>query len=332
MRIFNKIRNVRLFWFLKNLCVFFRCDLFKEIEELKIENKKLRRDFSGLWYLHELEKNSKVKDEVLDYFSTHREESKPFEEELRYIACHDSIVFPYESKVIEDIVVNYDEKKKKLPFVFHKGKRLYFPSSFSSELISFKYRTLICSEKIIDVYDLGKAPHQYQSEFLFVEEGDVFVDVGCAEALLSLDIIEKVSKVYLVEADPNWIPALEATFEPYKDKVCVINKYISSEYGDGNVMLSSLLKNEKTNRVFVKMDIEGLEYEVLKSSEDFIKENKNIVFSCCTYHKDHDYNKISNFFDACGYDIEASSGYMLFIYDNLKPPYFRKGMIRAKRK
>ena len=45
-----------------------------------------------------------------------------------------------------------------------------------------------------------------------IDENDVLVDVGCAEALLSLDVIEKLKKVYLVESNKMWLYGVKATF------------------------------------------------------------------------------------------------------------------------
>jgi 16S rRNA A1518/A1519 N6-dimethyltransferase RsmA/KsgA/DIM1 with predicted DNA glycosylase/AP lyase activity len=41
--------------------------------------------------------------------------------------------------------------------------------------------------------------------------------------------VSGVNRIYMFEYDKEWIAALETTFEPYKDKVEIINKYVSNK-------------------------------------------------------------------------------------------------------
>ena len=79
------------------------------------------------------------------------------------------------------------------------------------------------------------------------------------------------------------------------------------------------------------MDIEGYEHLVIKSSVKFLSGTKNVKIACCTYHRSSDFDEISTMLKDNGFSIEASDGYMIFpLGDELKPPYFRKGILRAK--
>jgi 16S rRNA A1518/A1519 N6-dimethyltransferase RsmA/KsgA/DIM1 with predicted DNA glycosylase/AP lyase activity len=60
---------------------------------------------------------------------------------------------------------------------------------------------------------MEKMPHQYQTSYFQVKKNDILLDVGCAEALFSLDVIDKVKKVILFESDSVWFDPLKATFE-----------------------------------------------------------------------------------------------------------------------
>jgi hypothetical protein len=195
------------------------------------------------------------------------------------------IIFPYKQiNKIENVQSGYDDSLK-LSYVIHNGKKLYFPLSQNAESI---YKKLIENENITGTTEeryREKHPHQYQSDTFFIKEGDVFCDIGCAEALLSLDVIDKVKRVYLVESDPMWLDALKATFKPYRDKVIIIDKLISDVDTETTITLSSLLKNEKESPVFIKMDIEGYETSVIEASKEFLLERQNIRIACCTYHK-----------------------------------------------
>lgn len=120
------------------------------------------------------------------------------------------------------------------------------------------YRNFIENENILGGDYREKSPHQYQTNSFMIEDGDVLLDVGCAEALLSLDVVEKVKKLYLIESDKEWIPALEKTFEPYKEKTIIINKLLSDKDSDNSITLNTLIRNMEKESFFLKMDIEDL--------------------------------------------------------------------------
>ena len=261
-----------------------------------------------------------------------RETSNQYKEESLYIQKNGLTVFPYQLvKEMPSVEAGIDEALQ-LPYVMHKGKRLYFPHSYSIDLCLRMYDSYISKECLLGGKFREKQPHQYLTETFTIEEGDVLVDVGCAEALLSLDNIEKVSKVYLFEYDPMWIPALNATFKDYMDKVVIINKYVSDKDTDTTITLKTALRNEYGKQLFIKMDIEGAEVDVLNGSRDFLSNTSNIKIACCTYHKQHDEEIIPKILSELGYNYEFSDGYMLFFLDaNMQYPYFRHGLVRARK-
>ena len=255
-----------------------------------------------------------------------------FREESLYIQKNGLAVFPYQRvRKMPSVEAGIDETLQ-LPYVIHKGKNLYFPHSYSIDKCLRMYESYISEECLLGGKFREKQPHQYLTETFTIEEGDVLVDVGCAEALLSLDNIEKVSKVYLFEFEPMWIPALNATFKDYMHKVVIINKYVSDKDTDTTITLKTALKNEHGKQLFIKMDIEGAEVEVLNGSRDYLSKTSNIKIACCTYHKQHDEEKIPQILSELGYHYEFSDGYMLFYLDaNLQFPFFRHGLVRARK-
>lgn len=71
------------------------------------------------------------------------------------------------------------------PYVWHKEKKLYFPR-WSEPQIKHAYNQLIMEQDV-------ESPHTYFSEKYQIEEGDIFVDVGGAEGIISL--FEKYSGI-----------------------------------------------------------------------------------------------------------------------------------------
>lgn len=262
------------------------------------------------------------------------ERSQPYKEELEFVLKNGIRNFPYEQqKTLETVESGFD-KSKKMPFVLHQGKRLYFPSDFSPKDAEKQYRGFIEKENLLGGGYMKKAPHQYQTENFKVELGDVFVDVGAAEGLVALDVVEKASKLYIIESNRYWIPALKATFEPYKNKCVIVKKMVSDKNSLKSITLSKLLSKEINSPIFIKMDIEGHEANVLESSAGFLSDAPFAKVACCTYHKWGDAEKIVSFFDRLGYKHEFSEGWMLqwIVEDDpLYPPFFRHGVLRARK-
>jgi len=256
-----------------------------------------------------------------------------YENEISYLKKLGFISgFPYKQvKWLKDIEGGFDIKRK-MPFVLHNNKRLYFPKSWNVEQAKGAYANLIQNENILGGGYTEKAPHQYQTNDFRVKEGDTVLEIGAAEALFSLDIIDLAKKIYIFEPKKVWRKPLQATFEPYKDKVEIIAKFVSNIDSDDEVKLETCLKFEDSESFFVKMDVEGYEKIVIEDNISFFSKNTDIRVSCCTYHKQTDAEDFKKIFSGIGYSIEYSDGYMLFLSgDNLRPPYFRKGMIRASK-
>lgn len=182
--------------------------------------------------------------------------------------------------------------------------------------------------------------------------GDVVIDVGSARGLMALDVIDKVSKVYVVEHALRWQKPLEATLEPYKDKVELVKRVLASkrqkkkkedkkgkkekegkeeEEGKIKIGLVELLKKCDQQRVFVVMDAEGEEVELLKEAKEYLKAAKNpIVLSVCAYHRTTDYEDLKQFFEEIGYYTETQPGYIYTnMYDGHGLHSLRRGIIRA---
>jgi len=217
------------------------------------------------------------------------------------------------------------------PYVTHNGKKLYFPKSWDLGKVEWFYKNYINNERIISK-DSGIGPHQYQTEYFRIESGDILVDIGCAEALLALDVIDYVKSVYLIENDPIWFEPLMLTFKDYLNKVQLISKSISNVDNDLEIKLDSLLRIHNGESIFIKMDIEGGELDVLRSSLDYIMGQSKLKFACCTYHRIFDADDIKRLFDSIGYSCSFSTGYILTSFlDSSGVPTLRRGVIRAKK-
>lgn len=253
-------------------------------------------------------------------------------EEIRDILCylenHPLQVFNYEftSKYSNR---NYDilyDKQVKLFYTLFEDKRMYFARKFDSEeKVNDYYRQIMLEQDI-------ESPHRYLYEVFQVDSNSVVVDAGVAEGNFALSIIDKVKKIYLFESDPDWIEALKYTFEPYGNKVVIVNKYLSNFVDASTVSIDAFVSEEQVD--FMKLDIEGEEYYALEGARNTISSSNKMKCAVCTYHKEFDYIALSGLLRELGFDVETSKGYMWFPYDRdsiYDLPTLRRTLIRGRK-
>ena len=253
-----------------------------------------------------------------------------FENELAFLSQCDfdtNVMFPYCVVGAHVEVESGHDPRSTLPFVLHKGRRLYFPADYGTEKAVAAYRDFIEREGLLGTGILAKSPHSYVSPDFKVTSEDVVVDVGCAEALFALDNVEIARKICLFECEKRWRKALEETFRPYASKVTIHPKRVG-DGKSGTVRLMDVI-DKLGDRYFLKMDVEGAEYEVLNSSRDFLVRNK-VKLSCCVYHRQEDAASISRLLENLGYRYEFSDGWILTAMNGIRFPFFRHGVIRAR--
>lgn len=238
---------------------------------------------------------------------------------IAYLRENGSTFYPYEGNIWgkRPLLLKYpifwngqDET-----YMYYKGKKIWC-----------KFRPFVG----IIVEQDKRSPHRYFTDSFHVEEGEIFVDVGAAEGMISLDSIDKVKKAYLIEGnEESWKGPLEKTFSPYKEKTNIIYKFAADHCDAENISLDELLKDDmEAKGIMVKMDVEGNEMNVLRGAERLLQRD-NVRFAVCTYHQEGDEEKLQRFFEERGYQTEFSDGYMWVPLFSEKAPYLRKGVLRA---
>lgn len=224
---------------------------------------------------------------------------------LSYIKANDIRVFNYEfvdQYRDMEVYVQFDSECG-LYFVCHKGKRLYFARFLDTEeKVRKYYRDLLIEQD-------DKSPHKYLDSQFQVEIGDIVVDIGAAEGIFSLEIAERASKIYLIETDAEWIDALRETFKDYRDKVVMINRFVTSMEEGRFATLDSLIKEPVH---FIKMDIEGNEWDALLGAKALINASKRLKCAVCSYHGDFDETLIKCVLKEYGLEYTTTPGYMWY--------------------
>ncbi len=280
------------------------------------------------------DKFEKLLQNLNSYFVSNPLEKEKYQKELSFLnspfipapgiekILHAIIPYPFTFDYAYQKTEVHRDEEAAMYYVYLDGKKLYYHKGFTNIIDIQKSFTFICIEQHPD------SPHRYLDNYFSVNADDVVADIGAAEGNFSLMIVDKVKELIIIEAEEIWIEALNKTFEPWKDKVRIINKFAGAKNDENTITLDKItVKNKLTA---LKMDIEGAEISVLKVAESFIKEN-NIKMAVTTYHRQTDAEDIKAIVEKNNYGTVFSNGFMLFIYDKLMPPYFRRGLIKAKK-
>jgi FkbM family methyltransferase len=155
--------------------------------------------------------------------------------------------------------------------------------------------------------------HYYQKKHTEIEDGEILLEIGAAEGLFPLTVIEKCEHLYLVEPSQTFYNCLKKTYANFRDKTTIINSAIGNFNGiisfDDNSFDGAVTENadEKSQEIqinkidnlfknnekisYLKADIEGFEQEMLRGAEQTIKKNRPKI-AITTYHAQNDPKEI----------------------------------------
>lgn len=281
-----------------------------------------------VWAVKNAYRLNKLKKDILNHYAQIPENQIDSEKKiaLDFLKENGVAVFPYpfQKRYSRDQVQVFQDETSGLYYVMLDGKRLFFKRSLSKKDIQQSFYFLEMEQD-------PESPHRYLTSQFQVNQGDTVVDVGAAEGNFSLSVVEKASAIYLFETDAEWIEALEMTFKPWRDKVHIINKFVSDINDDRHVTLNDFFET-KADFNFIKIDVDGAERPLLQGFDTILNSQKPLKIALCTYHQQQDEQEFTALLHQKGFHVTTSDNYMLFIFgEPLQPPYFRRGLIRAVR-
>lgn len=235
---------------------------------------------------------------------------------------YDLPVFPYAfADKYSSLQVEVYVDDEDYPYVLHNGYKLFGPKEWSLEYMGEYYKSLLLEQDC-------ESPHRYLRDDVVLTEDDVVADVGAAEGIFTLDIIDRVKKVYLFECEEKWIVPLQKTLARWDDKYELVRKYVADKTEGPCVTLDDFFAEREVT--FVKADIEGAEIAMLRGAQRILKAKLQGMLICC-YHNQDDEQTIKRLLDEQRYSYRDNEGYMLFMFfkKDRKEPYLRRGVLYA---
>lgn len=267
-----------------------------------------------------------IRKNILAYYQSYPEKiNDEVQLVLNFLRKNPLCLFPYNfTRKYQTLNIGvYKDHERSLHYVLYNGKRMYFKKSWPAAVIKDAFVNLLMEQDT-------ESPHRYLAGNFNVNFNDVVADVGAAEGIFALSVIEKAKKVYIFETDKEWIEALDATFNPWADKVEIINKFVSNKNDANNITLDQFIKEKNILFDFLKVDVDGAEILLIEGSHELLNKSKNIKVAVCTYHKGGDESLFREIFETKNMTVSATPGYMIFYYDpGLTFPYLRRGLLQA---
>lgn len=213
------------------------------------------------------------------------------------------LIKPKVNIIAKKYIMNIEQRGNFFEVSFNTiSKKLFWPASFPIAGMN---------QVTAETFD-KKDWHYYQKEHTEISEGELLLDIGTAEGLFPLVVLDKCKHIYMVEPSMVFFEALQKTFADYSDKTTIF-KTATGE-NDGEVffeegsLAGQVSKNQSGNNkvkisridtlfnlgqkiTYLKADIEGFEQEMLRGAEKTIKENKPKI-AITTYHHENNPEEI----------------------------------------
>ena len=276
-----------------------------------------------------IQSKNKIKKLKKDILSFYKDSSDENIKQICNQINKNNIVYPYDfTKEYKKMNISV-YREDGFPYVIHKGVKMYGKRNMSNKAFKKYYIGLLCEQD-------RRSPHCYfaNSNHYPVQGGAVLADIGGAEGIFSIDILEYAKFIYIFECDKGWVEALERTFAPYHNKIQIVQKYIGDVDSDKMTTLDSFFRDKQLD--FLKADIEGYEEAMLKSSNETFKKIKQVLLCC--YHRANSEETFRKYLRKKGFkNIEVNERQMIWIYSEsvigipLEAPYLRHGVLYAER-
>jgi hypothetical protein len=212
-----------------------------------------------------------------------------------------------------------------LRYVEVNGNNIFFPKGMGEEIIIESVKAAIIEQD-------DRSPHKYLPANSINIGGDAAILCGASDGIYTLDIINKFKKIYLFEANKDWVEPLKKTLKNYLNKVEIVPYYVSDQNGPESITLDSFIEKIRMEVNYIQADIEGAELKMLAGAKKLLKESKNLTLSICCYHTKEQESELTAYLSSNGFNVSHSKGYLLlWMQYPLLSPFLRRGVLYAKK-
>lgn len=202
---------------------------------------------------------------------------------------------------IENIEVFYD-RTYKMYYVIHNGVKMYMKKSFTKKQAKEYYLSLLAEQD-------KNSPHRYLDDELMNKHYRTIVDVGAAEGIFAIEMLDFADHIILFEYDSEWIEALRKTFFEYTNLVEIRKAFVTDEIGTNKTTLD-IQMDDSRDIDLLKMDVEGAESNVISGAREIFINNPQLICLACVYHNNDDEKKLRELLP--DYSFEPRKGKMIF--------------------
>lgn len=122
---------------------------------------------------------------------------------------------------------------------------------------------------------------------------------------------------------------MEKTFEPWQDKVVIIEKMLDDYDDETHIRIDTLVQEQQVN--FIKMDVEGAEIAALNGATRILGASGKIKCAICSYHRKNAEKDIRSTLEQYGFSTTTTNGYIFFRedIDSWVDGELRRGIVRG---
>ena len=233
-----------------------------------------------------------IRFKVLKHFLFHKQNNVKPVELIRFFFDRS-----YKSKY--NSTINKIELEGSFQKIYFKNinKPLYYPSDFPESSL----------QQVIGESFFHDNWHYYEIPQTRVEEKDVVVDCGAAEGLFGFLVASRCKQLFLIEPISKFCDSLEKTFSE-QENVVILKVALSNQEGEARInennISSSLLSGTEGSLVkvttldklfyekeipisYIKIDLEGYDFDALLGAKELIKKNKPKIAVTTYHHYEH---------------------------------------------
>ncbi|MFN7776702.1 hypothetical protein, partial [Flavobacterium sp.] len=124
------------------------------------------------------------------------------------------LIKPKINSIAKNYIKSISEKESDFELKFtNTPDSLFWPKNFSLHRLD----QVIC--ETMDTNDW----HFYQKQGTIIEQDECLLDIGTAEGLFPLTVVEKCEQIYLIEPSKVFYECLNKTFKNHADKITIHN-------------------------------------------------------------------------------------------------------------